>query len=544
MLKGILISIVGIPRSISDFVPDNGLASLASCLIKEDIKIKIFDFNLYTIFEEIYTEEIKNFLNIFSNKVFIKEEKPSLFEFMKLKMVSRHIEKNKKYYIEKLKNYIFEIVEKEKIDFVGFKLWAGDGFEWCMEIGKYLKIKKPELKIFGGGPQVDTFEHWIFEVGDFFDALCYGEGEETIVELSKFVQNNRKLEDIPNLIFKKNGKVIKTERKYIENLDSLPIPVYDADVYWRIDERVKMIVLDESRGCPNACYFCIHPKKSGKRKEKSIERIIEEIKFYKKRYGVNLFRFAGSSTPGDFLMKFAQRIIDEKINLNYVCSGHVNEYKELDFQKLKNSGLESIFWGIETANEEILKKAMNKNIEKKDMEKVLKNCKSAGIFTVASFIYPAPFENEKTREETIDFLKKTKPDSALIQFPGIYPGTVWFKNPEKFNFQLEKETYPLKVMNYKIKALFPPRMWQKLPYKVNGMDFKQFAYETEKFQNDVRKLGINTSISNEDYLFFKFSGFEKTEDFLKFNRVYFYSGDSKRLKEEVENINKNSEKLK
>jgi hypothetical protein len=97
-------------------------------------------------------------------------------------------------------------------------------------------------------------------------------------------------------------------------------------------------------------------------------------------------------------------------------------------------------------------------------------------------------------------------------------------------------------MNYKIKALFPPRMWQPLPYRVNGMSFKEFAYETEKFQKDINKLGINTSISDADYLYYKYSGFKSIDEFLKFNRIYFYSGNSEKLKEEIEKINKNSQR--
>ncbi len=543
-MKGILITTAGIPRSLSDFLPDNGLASLATCLIKEGVDVKIFDFNLPSIFDEIYPVNVKNFLESFSSKIFIEKKKPSIFDLVKLKIISSILEKNKKNYIEKLKNFVYENVEKEKADFVGFKLWAGDGFEWSLEIGRYLKKKKPELKIFGGGPQVDTFEHWIFEVGDFFDALCYGEGEKTIIELSKFVQKKKKLSEIPNLIYRENGKIVKTEREYIENLNDLPIPVYEPEIYWKIDKRIKMIVLDESRGCPNACFFCIHPKKSGKRKEKTIDRIIEEIKFYKNKYGVNLFRFAGSSTPGDLIEKISKRIKDEKINIQFTSFGHVEEFKNINFSLLREGGCVALFYGIETANEEILIKGMNKNLKKEIVEQILKKSKSSGIFTIISLIYPAPFENEKTRKETLELLERTKPDSALIQFPGIYPGTVWFKNPEKFNFELDRDTYPLKVMNYKIKALFPPRMWQPLPYKVNGMSFNEFAYETEKFQNEVKNLDINVSISDDAYLLYKYTEFESLDEFLKFNRVYFYSGNNKKLEEEIKKINKNSEKLK
>ncbi|MFN4226586.1 MAG: cobalamin B12-binding domain-containing protein [Candidatus Ratteibacteria bacterium] len=190
-MKGLLISIAGIPRSLSDFVPDNGLALLGSCLLKNNVNIEIFDFNLPSIFDEIYTEEIKGFLTKFANKIFIEQKKPNFFEIFKLKSVSKEIEKRKNIYIEKLKENLLKKIEKEKIAFVGFKLWAGDGFDWSIEIGRYLKKQRPEIKIFGGGPQVDIFENLIFEKGEFFDALCYGEGEETIVELCKFIQGKK-----------------------------------------------------------------------------------------------------------------------------------------------------------------------------------------------------------------------------------------------------------------------------------------------------------------------------------------------------------------
>jgi len=200
------------------FVPDNGLAVLASSLIEEGHNVKILDFNHPSIFPEIFTEEVRNFLDKFSDKIFLKKEKPSFFDILKLKRINKIIEKNKEEFLFNLKEKIFEKVEKEEIDMVGFKLWAGDGFKWTIETGKFLKKKKPEIKIFGGGPQVDIFEHTIYKVADFFDGLCYGEGEETIKYLADYVEGKIDIGKIPNVIFRKNDKIVKTKRKYIENL--------------------------------------------------------------------------------------------------------------------------------------------------------------------------------------------------------------------------------------------------------------------------------------------------------------------------------------
>lgn len=538
-LNILLCTIAGVPKILSDFVPDNGLAVLAAVLLENGHNVKIIDMNHPSIFPEIFSGDVRNFLEKFSEKIFLKKEKPTFLDVLKLRKVNNVLENNKKVFVNSIKEKLLEKVEKEKIDVIGFKLWAGDGFKWTVEVGKYLKEKKPDLKIFGGGPQVDIFEHHIYKIAPFFDALCYGEGEETIKYLTDYVEGKIKIENVPNIIFiknNKNDKIVKTDRKYIDNLDDLPFANYDPEIYEGIEGKIKMIVIDESRGCPNNCYFCIHPKKSGKRREKSPERVVNELRKYKEKYGVSIFRYAGSNTSAELMTEIAKEILNQNIKVKYTSFAHVKEF-ETDFELLKKSGCEALFFGVESASGEILKKGMNKNIDKNEVESVLKKSREAGIFTVISLIYPAPFETDETRRETIEFVKNTKPDSVLVQFPGIYPGTYWFKFPEKFNFALDKEKYPLQVMTYTIKSLFPPRYWDPLPYKVNGLSFKEFAAETENFQKDIQKIGIETNISDEAYLFYKFSPFSSMEEFLDKNRCYFYSGNYEKLVEEINYIN-------
>ncbi|MCM8769566.1 MAG: radical SAM protein [Candidatus Omnitrophica bacterium] len=540
--KCLLVSLAGTPKILSDFVPDNGLASLAACLLKSGHEALIRDYNHPELFSSLYPPAGRKFLKSFAEKVFLLNRRPSAGDLLALKGIDHCLRLSKKKFVWRLKKKLLEEVKKNRIDFLGLKLWAGEGFQWSLEVADFLKKNVPGLRVFGGGPQVDIFGQHIFSVSSCFDALCYGEGEETVVQLAEFTLGKMPLAEVPNIYYQQDGRIVKNSRKEISSLDELPNPVYQPEVYKDIHKKIKMFVIDESRGCVNRCFFCIHPVKSGDRRAKSPSRILKELKHYQDSYGVSLFRFAGSSTPSDLMGEVARLVLTEGLNIKYSSFGSLREFKNNAtlFPLLKRSGCQSIFFGVESANETILLQAMNRRVKKIEMEATLQACVNSGIFTVVSVIFPAPFETQESRKETLDFLKKVKPHSILVQFPGIYPGTAWFEQAELFGFSLDKKRYPRQVMTYQIKSLFPPRYWKPLPYRVNGLPFQLFARQTEVFQTDLKKAGLETGVSDEAYLLFQVSGMKTLDEFVRWNRCWLYSGQGDALREEIETINRNS----
>ncbi|MCM8760465.1 MAG: hypothetical protein NC832_01955 [Candidatus Omnitrophica bacterium] len=83
----LLISVAGLPKILSDFIPDNGLGVLASALINNGRSVKVLDFNQPSLFSDVFTDEISIFLERFSHRVFIEEKIPSPVELLKLKIL-------------------------------------------------------------------------------------------------------------------------------------------------------------------------------------------------------------------------------------------------------------------------------------------------------------------------------------------------------------------------------------------------------------------------------------------------------------------------
>lgn len=542
MARGILISYSGYPYTPSSLMPDNGLANLAGSLKREEHEVMVLDFGTVETIRKLYPRNISDKIKPVYKKL-SEGEKATPSDKLKILYLNYELEKHQKKQVREIAHHIEKAVNEFGADFVGFKLWNGDGFKGSLSIAEYLKKANPDLMIFAGGPHADLFKDMILKRTRCIDVVAYGDGEDIICRLAEYATGDRKdLSRIPNVIYRdSNGEIKINEMEMIHDLDSLAEPVYDEDVYPSMagNQKIKIVSIDESRGCPFGCYFCAQPLKSGNNtRTKSKEKIVREITHIIERYGINAFRYAGSSTPGKLMIGVARILIEKGIKVRYASFAEanlLNDKKEMEF--LKASGLIALFFGMESGSQKMLD-SIHKCLKVEVLKKALMASKKAGIYTVGSLIYPLPGETPETRAETLRFLEETEPDSVPVQFAGLYPGTPWFTNPEKYCFQVNKNKYPGRIMDYKIKLLFPPTMWKDPGYKIDEKKFKEFSRETMKMIKDIEEMGILTGISDDQFLMATLAE-TGPEEFRNINREYFFTGDHEKIGEMVEKINKN-----
>ena len=291
--KALLITMAGYPMVPSNFIPDNGLAQLAAILIDEGHDVKIIDMNTPELMDRLFPMELRTPVKeIMEAKMagdLHQEEEARLAE------LERRIESHREAEFRRMGEELARTIQAEKADWVGFKLWNGDGFSGSNLMAKSVKGLIPDIPIIAGGSHVDFFNDFLLEIETGFDFFSLGEGEHTVTAFTRFVEGQTKIDNVPNIFFRKNGQKIHTTMSRVPDLNALPLPVYDSAVYPAMGRpgKIRMGVYEESRGCPHRCPFCNHPLKAGyQMRFKKIHQAVDEMMALKKRYGFYAFRLS------------------------------------------------------------------------------------------------------------------------------------------------------------------------------------------------------------------------------------------------------------
>jgi radical SAM superfamily enzyme YgiQ (UPF0313 family) len=268
------------------------------------------------------------------------------------------------------------------------------------------------------------------------DFVLRGEPELTLRELIDSLEEAEgdgtvDLSHVQGLAWRRDGQiVINADRPFIPNLDNLPLPMHHLlplDKY-----RIPMLngpyaFVVTSRGCPAGCRFCIkHVSYQYSVRVRSPKNIMEELWLLNDLGVHNIHMYTDLFTVDrQQVMGLCNLILKDGLKIRWTCNSRVDFVDEEMLQLMGKSGCWMISWGIESANEEILRRA-RKGTSLEKVGRALRWSKAAGIKNWGYFIIGLPGETEETIQQTIDFSKKLPLDLALFHIAAPYPGTPFF----------------------------------------------------------------------------------------------------------------------
>lgn len=157
------------------------------------------------------------------------------------------------------KSDLVKLLKRNSPIWVGLTTVTGPTITTGLETAKIVRSINPDIPIVWGGPHPtilpeQTAEH------DLVDIVVKGEGEHTVVELTKVLEKGRDLKTVDGVVFKKGGKWhVNKDREFITNWDAeveLDWTYIDIKKYINHIDGFKNLPIITSRGCPHRCAFC------------------------------------------------------------------------------------------------------------------------------------------------------------------------------------------------------------------------------------------------------------------------------------------------
>jgi len=528
MASGLLISFAGLPVAVSSLFPDNGLASLAGTLLAAGHRVRVLDYNTVgTLARTVPPERSAELCALLPALA----GEPDAVAVQRQLAIDDQLEGDIERVTGELIEEIAAEVERQRADFVGFKLWSGDGFLASCRIAAALKARFAGLAIYGGGPAVTYSEHGIFAHTDAFDALVDGEGEPAICGLAACAEGRAALAEVPNLIVPDGGTGIRTRRAVVAELDALPDPVYDTEVYPSLagDEQIHFFVIDESRGCPMGCAFCAHQSASGDHwRVRSPQRVYRLASSLAERFGSRAFRLGGSYTPADFFRAFCDLLEASQQRFRFCGFAHPEGLPPGLPTRLAATGCRSLFLGVESFDPAD-QRMLGKHLDPERAEEAIRECSDAGMIPGLSMIIPAPGQSRSSRDHNRDRALALCCDGracVMVTLPGLVPRTRWWRKRHKYGFELltDEDDYRAFLAGYKIRHTRPPSCWQPLPYRLDGAEFASYSGASARFQSELVQAGVAVNLPDEVALLAELFG-QSPEAFQRHSRELLSSLD-------------------
>lgn len=324
---------------------------------------------------------------------------------------------------EMLRAGVNETLNQYHPDLIGIGGLCTD-FPFLRDTMRLLRWLAPSVPVVCGGGIINNDAEFVFSAlrPDF---CIVGEGEEIIVQLADMLeQGSRDFEKIKNIGYWLNGEPRFTRQDFTyPDLDSRSFPDYspfDIDLmldecalaarylyrYTRPEPRPMTIVA--ARNCPFNCTFCVH-NRGAKYRARSIENILEEIKFLYETYRFNVLIILDELFAIDKarLKKFCEAILEARKNFgwdfDWLFQTHANA--ALDKESLamaKAAGCYYFSYGIESASPRVLA-SMNKKTHPEQISEAIRIADEVEIGFGGNFIFGDIAETQETITETLEF---------------------------------------------------------------------------------------------------------------------------------------------
>ena len=222
------------------------------------------------------------------------------------------------------------------------------------------------------------------------------------------------------------------ESRVIDDLDTIPFPKWDAFPYKSysyfpaLKEKPFLPILS-SRGCAYTCDYCPYLV-DYRWRQRSAANVLDEIGYLINRFGMRsmLFRDPIFTLDRNRTGEIAQGILKRGYKLKWACETRLDKVDKELLRLMHSSGLRVMNVGVESYDEDIIRKASRKPIEMAHQEEMIRFCDEIGVRVTVFYMLGMPDDTEESLLNTIRYSKALNTHVAQFFIFTPFPGTEYY----------------------------------------------------------------------------------------------------------------------
>lgn len=270
-----------------------------------------------------------------------------------------------------------------------------------------------------------------------FDYVLCGEAEETLVQLCRAILHAEEVPEMDGMVrLDEQGRAVRSPQRLSKNpaWSDLSLPardLIDMEPYraaWVNAHGYFSANMVSSRGCPYSCNWCAKPISGNKFHLRSAAVVAEEMKMLKVSGGVQHIWFGDDVFALDrhWVQRFADEVTKRDAAVPFKIQSRADLMNETVVQDLRAAGCAEVWMGVESGSQTVLN-AMDKSLKLSSVRAARRCLKDAGIRACYFLQFGYPGETWVELQETIAFVRDTRPDDVGISFSYPLPGTPFYE---------------------------------------------------------------------------------------------------------------------
>jgi radical SAM superfamily enzyme YgiQ (UPF0313 family) len=279
-----------------------------------------------------------------------------------------------------------------------------------------------------------------------FDYVLCGEAERTLVQLCQSILRGEEpgseaRTPIDGLVrVDEKGRLIQSVERLAKNPQWADLPMAARDLVdlekyrraWTSAHGYFSMNMVSSRGCPYHCNWCAKPISGNKFHLRPAAAVAEEMKSLKEQARAHHIWFGDDifALNHEWARQFAEEVERRNAAIPFKIQSRANLMTEETVRHLKTAGCAEVWMGVESGSQTVLD-AMDKGLNLESVRTARERLKAAGIRACYFLQFGYPGETWIELQETIAFVRETRPDDVGISFSYPLPGTVFYERVQQ-----------------------------------------------------------------------------------------------------------------